>query len=69
MATKSGFTALHFASELDRYDSVEAMIRNPAIDLNAVNNEGNTPLLSAMERHLDRIVKLLARNMKVKIIK
>jgi ankyrin repeat protein len=60
LVNHQGMTPLHYASECGHEDAVRALIRaNEAIDVNARDLKGKTPLCLAVERGFDRIVELL----------
>lgn len=58
LAPKNGFTALHHAVRNGKLE-ICAYLISKKVDINAMNNEGNTPLHLAAERDFAEICKLL----------
>ncbi|KAG3111579.1 hypothetical protein PI125_g9001 [Phytophthora idaei] len=56
---RNGDTALRIACERGKRKTVEALLRNPSNDVNLVDADGRTPLMSASEHGHTEVVAIL----------
>ena len=50
---------MHIACQSGHFDSVEALLASPSININALNNNGETPLDLAQKNNHTKIIILL----------